>query len=65
MDIKKMLYEKFLAQLMTLAEDGTPVEAMGFVSHEVNAGEMPTIEHRHERKRPDFIEEDLDGWEPV
>lgn len=65
MDIKKYLYEKFMAQLAKQAEEGAPLEAMGFVSHNPDAPGMPSIEHEHGRKRPDFVEKDLEGWEPV
>lgn len=66
-NIKKLLYEKFLKDLLKQAEDGAPVEAMGFMVHPMDAPDMPTIEHRHGKERPKWLQDelDLDGWEPL
>lgn len=66
-DLKKRLYDMFLKDLLKQAQAGTPVEAMGFVSHDPNAPAMPTIDHQHRKPRPQWLEDELDleGWEPL
>ena len=59
---KQRLYERILKQILKQAEEGVPVEGQGFIVRPSTAT-MPTIDHRHAQKRPEFVEKDLEGWE--
>lgn len=60
--IKAQIFEKLLGQLLKQIDAGTPIEALGFMTHPEGDG-MPTIEHEDTPKRPKWVEDELEGWE--
>lgn len=57
-------FQKLLDLLRKQAEAGVPIESQGFVTHYEDTT-MPDIRHDKRRKRPDWVETELDGWEPL
>jgi hypothetical protein len=62
---KQRVFKWLIQQLLKQTASGLPIEAQGFVDHPVDGEGMPTIEHRHGRERPDFVEADNMGWESL
>ena len=62
--IKQRLRDMFLNQLLKQIDSGTPIEALGFMTHPNSEG-MPTIKHEDTPKRPQWVEDELDGWEQL
>ena len=61
----RVIYDKFMKMITDQVADGVPVEHQEYMVHPMNTPTMPTIEHRHGKERPQWLDDelDLDGWE--